>query len=617
MRPALLVVIMDFLVSSLLLFVSGPGAGWSARQAPPAAELPAAAPEFSPAALVEMERQWQAQYQEQFREMQMLDQQARLARAADDKSQLLRLQSGLEKQLAERAAQLETEKQKRAAIESERQHLTAEQQRQQASLQESARRLQEMDRQKAELLATQTRLEQQNAEIAASRAAAQAEARNLQELKGELENQLSGLRGRLQSQAETIGAQHRTIASQQEVIDQSLQDVSRIQARLENKTDQLSGKQDQMQALLQDFHAMAEGLPEAVRAPARDLALEQQRLNTLVQQLSAAVADAAARDLGPDDRRLADDKLVTLAAMQQNLQTDLRKLLEQGMQPGLQQELQTVQQQQAELQSGIIGLAGRLEEMETRQAGPFASLRDACLPVTTVLTAVYGDVDEPAAHTEVFNNLVYAPLLSVNGALWLVLHGRDLGLKWVATAPVLHGVGWTAQTRAGAVVWRAASDRAALLQNEPALVRLERATPAAAAADGLVFGIRPMSLIGHAELAKRGARDVFLVKRHADGAAFAVDAAPDQASHAYLKVRRALRPWASFVARRLWLDPKSQAEPGDFIVTAEGAMVGVMVDEQRCRVLDAADFGPAAQALPLADLDAMRRILEPLRKNFR
>lgn len=615
MRPALLVVIMDFLVSSLLLFVSGPGDGWSARQRPAGGEPPAAAPEFSTAALQEMERQWQAQYQEQFREMRLLDQQSQLARAADAQRRLQALQTGLERQLADRAAQLEQEQQRRAAAEAERLRLAAEHQNQQASLQEAAQRLQDLDRQRAALLQEQARMQAQIADTAGERAAAQAEARNLQNLKAELENQVAGLRGRLQAQAETIGAQHRTIASQQEVIDQSLQDVTRMQSRLETKTDQLSGKQDQMQALLRDFQAMAEGLPEAVRAPARDLALEQQRLNELVRRLSDTVAEAGARNLDEAARTLADSRLETLAAMQQNLQEDLRKLLEQGMQPGLQQELQAVQQQQAALQSGISGLAGRLEEMETRQAGPFANLRDACLPVSSSLTAAYGNVDDPAAHTEVFENTVYAPLLTANGAVWLVLHGRDLGLKWAAAAPALHGVHWNAQTRGGAAVWRAANGRAALLENEPALVRLECAS--ATAADGRAFGIRPMSIIGRAELAQRGARDVFLVKRQADGAAFAVDAAPDQATPAYLKIRRALRPWANFVARRLWLDPRSQAEPGDFIVTSEGAMVGVMVDEQRCRVLDTADFSPAARPLPLADIEALRQMLAPLRKHFR
>ncbi len=617
MRPALLVVIMDFLVSSLLLFVSGPGAGWSARHRPGAGEPPAAAPEFSPAALQEMERQWQAQYQEEFRAMQLLDQQSQIARAEAGNRRLQEFQAGLEKQLADRAAQLEMEQQRRAAAEAERRRLAGEHQLQQAALQESAQRLEQLNRQREALLAEQARMQEQIAATAAERAAARQEARALEETKNGLENQVAGLRGRLQAQAETIGAQHRTIASQQEVIDQSLQDVARMQARLETKTDQLSGKQDQVQALLRDFQAMAEGLPEAVRAPARDLALEQQRLNELVRQLADAVAETGARDLDAEARSLADAKLEKLASLQQTLQEELRKLLEQGMQPGLQQELQAVQQQQAELQSGITGLAGRLEEMETRQAGPFANLRDACLPVSSSLTAAYGNGNDPASQTEVFANTVYAPLIQVNGAAWLVLHGRDLGMKWVASAPALHGVNWSAKTRDGTAVWRTETGRAALLETEPALVRMECPAPGAPDAGGRISGIRPMPLIGRAEMAKRGARDVFLVKRHADGAAFAVDAAPDQASPVYLKVQRALRPWANFVARRLWLDPRSQAEPGDFIVTAEGEMVGVMIDEQRCRVLDAADFGPAARPLPLADIESLRQLLAPLRRHFR
>ena len=60
MRPSLLVIIMDFLVSSLLLFIEGPGQG-----RPEKGELGGAsyAEEFSPAAVAGMEADWAREYQ--------------------------------------------------------------------------------------------------------------------------------------------------------------------------------------------------------------------------------------------------------------------------------------------------------------------------------------------------------------------------------------------------------------------------------------------------------------------------------------------------------------------------------------------------------------------------
>ena len=77
MRPALLVIIMDFLVSSLLLFISGPGSREeglprrSAARGPTAAET---APELAPAAILDMEQQWSREYQQQLAETKISSQ---------------------------------------------------------------------------------------------------------------------------------------------------------------------------------------------------------------------------------------------------------------------------------------------------------------------------------------------------------------------------------------------------------------------------------------------------------------------------------------------------------------------------------------------------------------
>ncbi|MCA1809044.1 MAG: hypothetical protein ABR497_01775 [Kiritimatiellia bacterium] len=590
MRPALLVVVMDFLVSSLLLFVSGPGDAESAGRIRSVAPLSQPAAEFAPAAMADMEQQWREQYRRQFQDMQALAQRS---------------------QLQEQSALLENERRQRRELEALRLQLERSREEEQRAARTLAEQVRAAEQKSAELIEDKTELEQKQSDLLAEQEQARAALQALAEERAALARQAVDLRDRLRLQAGAINAQHQTIASQQQVIDEALSDLNRMQVRLESKTDVLTGQHDRMQAMLRDMQQLVELLPGELQGQAREMAMEQQRLDRTVAELADALG-AVRDELDLAGAERAAVQMEALAALQHGLQQEFRELLESGVDSGLQGELELVQQRQAELQSGISGLAGQLEEMQVRQAGPFSRLRDAYLVVQSGL-ASSREYEATGPHEEVYQNRVHVPLLEVNDGFWLVLHGRDMGLGWVAGLPFVQSGQWQALI-GDQPLWCSDEGGAALLFGEPAVVRINVGE---LSEDFFASGrIRPMRLAGREQIIQRGTRDIFMVKRHADGAAFAVSVTPDQGHPSYLKVRRALRPWANFVARRIWSNPGNQAEPGDFLVTAEGEMVGVMVDDLRCWVLDEEDFGPAANPLPLTDLPTLWRMLAPLRRTF-
>src|SRR5450759_437957 len=92
MRPAILIIIMDFLVSSLLLFITGPDT-W---QVPAGAGARAAAPDFAPAAIADMEALWMRESQDALISHKLLTQEKTIAQLNRKSSDLEFVKSSLE-----------------------------------------------------------------------------------------------------------------------------------------------------------------------------------------------------------------------------------------------------------------------------------------------------------------------------------------------------------------------------------------------------------------------------------------------------------------------------------------------------------------------------------------
>ncbi len=220
MRPALLVVIMDFLVSSLLLFVSGPGEGGPGVSGRRPGSPPASAPDL--AGHCSVERLWQAQYQEQFREMRCWTSNRNWHAPRTPSAGCRNCMPGWKGNW--RTARLNWNRSNSGArrrkpsgspgrgtstpagCPSRNPHNACR-------IWTGSRR--PSSRSKGTDAGADRRRGRREHAPPRRRHAQPAGSET------ELDHQVAGLRGRLQAQAETIGAQHRTIASQQEVIDQS------------------------------------------------------------------------------------------------------------------------------------------------------------------------------------------------------------------------------------------------------------------------------------------------------------------------------------------------------------------------------------------------------------
>ncbi|MCX7009200.1 MAG: hypothetical protein NTY53_18465 [Kiritimatiellaeota bacterium] len=607
MRPSLLVIIMDFLVSSLLLFVSGPGSREEglprrgATRGPTAAET---APEFAPAAILDMEQQWAREYQQQLAETKISTQAETLSLMELRGRELTAARAQLESLVVQQNAELERKQQNLSQMSGALETLRAERERQEAALQAT--------RQQAATLA-----EEKNV-TAAAKAEIERKLQDAEARKQELAAQAAQLRQNLADQSALIHRQAQTLASQQQAIRDDLRNLTTSQTRIEGKTDAIQRGQSDMQNALAQFQLFASGLPKEWKNTAQQIAGDQSRLMGAVTGLTAMVHTQNPAQTGPE-QQLVRDRIKELTDLNRDLTRQMTMLATNGFDGGaLGAELRAVRQQQAQLQAGIGGLGSRLGEMETRQIGPFTKFRDARIGIRAALTAAkVGGINAPGPAPKSFSTTTYAPMVYSGDRFWLILHAGDLGVTWrdldddldrlafealipgVATAQPLHGP-------------------ARPLGTDPRLVLLDlRQEPAVLAALSVASHVKPAALLGRAGLDKRGARDLYLFKRTGEGFGFAVELAPDLAQPGYLVLRSTNNRFINFLSTQLISTAAQRAEAGDYVVTAEGAVVGVMVDDQRAYVLGDADFAAGPRAVSLGTPRDFARDALELRKTLK
>ncbi|MEI8243415.1 MAG: hypothetical protein WCI17_09130 [bacterium] len=272
MKPALLVIIMDFLVSSLLLFIGGPGMPAEVRR--PAARAPVvvdAAPEFAPAAMAEMEQQWALEYQQELAAARLATQAEQLTAVTGHARTLIQHKERLETRIATQDAQLTESQTAIAALHTER------------ARQDEALR-QEQGTRKT-LTAERDAVAAQKADVA----------RRLQEALSQqnaLAEQAGQLRARIGRQEETIQQQNETITNQQAFLQRELRDLAEAQRSIGITADDI--RRDQL-AMWTDLA----GGTAALGAGISTIQTQQQVLAGGLNQVDAKLARAETRQIGP------------------------------------------------------------------------------------------------------------------------------------------------------------------------------------------------------------------------------------------------------------------------------------------------------------------------------
>ncbi len=599
MRPAILVIIMDFLVSSLLLFISGPDP-W---QVVPEGGGLAPAPAFSAAALREMETRWAREAQAARIRRTLDDQNRVIARLSRRSADLESAKSGLESELADRRRELElrqadlarqareAERLQQAQAEltsaiGERERQIAAQREQlaarQAELTEKAREAERLQQERAALAAAIHEREQLVASQQASIARLTDSARELEILRRQQADAQRSLRDIQADQTQM--AQNLTALREAETQTHGrLADLAEQQAGVAARLGELQGAQGRMETTLESVRALAAGLPEVLRAGLEDLASAQQRLDDSLDGLGGSLADLRAVSTASESGAVAE-RLAALAAQHRALQEALQAAIT-GQTDTLTARLADARRSQDTLQSDMKALAARVEDIGAKRPGPFRPFRDARIELRVSLTERFRGSDIAGYQFINYSATLYPPLLASGSNLWIAAGYKDLGLAWPGiTSDLRHPVyRVVARERGGSAVCRGALQA---LADDPRVILMgfSATNDPYLRAAGL-DRVMPMPILGRAALEARGVAGLHLFKRSSEGLNFALEASFDMNDPRSLVVRRTARGWVSAL-QRAFTNPNARPEAGDFVVTAEGAFVGLMVDSERCLVFE-------------------------------
>ena len=560
MKPSILVVMLDFLVCSLLLFVIGTG-GKETRSATTAPQPPAVHEAFAPAAIQAQQEEWNREYEQQAMMTQLNTQTTeneQLRSRLEAKEQTVRQLSANVQQLTTEKTQVEQQKQR---VEESLTGVAAQLNR----VSEERKRLAEQGQ------ATKEQLEKTQSQFA-----------NLQGQQMKLQQEQAELRNRAKQLDQTV-------ASQQSTINSLTEGVLAGQARLESQFNDFANGQQQMASTLQQLDTFARTLPATIQTGMAGVHQDQQGLMNNLAALAENVKGLQA-GLNAGENGELMDAVTAVARGQQGLREQLDTLIRAGQTNGIARSLGVIQAGQDALRQQTAKLSDQIESIKARGPGPFLALKSARLEMQIAITK--RDADN---FTTRFKGAAYPPVVKVNGKLYLIAHYQSLGFAWGAPGNVTE-LQYTVSRR-GEPAWSTpVTAPACVLRADPRVVAMEL--------DQLPAGMAALELADPAAVFQSDQRKLHIFKSTLTGLSFEADATPDLADSRYVVVKRPLRGVAS------WFEnPSYRPDAGDYMVTADGKLVGIMISREKCFVLSRETLGGCALSVPLTDFGQFQRVV--------
>jgi hypothetical protein len=200
-----------------------------------------------------------------------------------------------------------------------------------------------------------------------------------------------------------------------------------------------------------------------------------------------------------------------------------------------------------------------------------------------------------------FKGAAYPPSVRVEGKLFVVANYQNLGFAWGALAADTVSPGTVVELqytlgRRGDPPWSAAL-------TVPACVMKADARVVALPLESLASGQTPLELAAPGAAYQQGKLHIF--KSTVAGLSFEIETTPEMTDSRYLTVKRTLRGVAA------WFEnPAYRPDTGDYIVTADGKLVGIMISRDKCFLLGKDDFQNCAMTIPLTDKQQFQRAVE-------
>src|SRR6266404_3115223 len=567
MKTSILIVMLDFLVCSLLLFVIGTGGKQTrfATSVPPAVHE-----EFSAAALQAQQEEWNRDYEQQALR-------AQLNTTTTENEQLRGRLTETSATLAAREANLKALAEETARVEQART--------------QTEQALTTVASQLTRATAEQAKLQQEGEAAKESLAKVQTELTGLQSEQTKLQQE----KGQLEQHAQQLG---QTVASQQATISTLSEEVRASQSRVEAQLGDVAKEQQEMGSTLGRLDEFARTLPSTIQKNVAGVHDEQQAM----QQNMVALAEdvkALQSGLSADEKARLMQAVSDVAKGQQELQSRMDTLIKAGQNDKIGQSLNTIESGQEALRQQTAKLGDQIESIKARGPGPFKAVKGARLELLVAIAKR----DTPESPTSRFKSAAYPPVVNVGGRSFVVANYQTLGFGWWALSDIgeITQLKYTVD-KAGDTPWTGAlSAPACALRADPHVVAVELS--------GAVPGLSTMELAGPEAVLQTDQRKLQVFKSTATGLSFEADTSPDLADPRYLVVKRPLRGVAS------WFEnPAYRADTGDYVVTSDGKLVGIMVSRERCFVLSKDNLLNCAATIPLADARQFQRSVETFRK---
>lgn len=533
MKVSILVVILDFLVCSLLLFVIGTGGKQTqfATSAEPKAAR-ATAEEFAPAAIQAQQDEWNRGYEQQ----EIL---TKLNTETTENEQLRARLNQTSATLAAREANLKSVSEEKTRVEQ------AKAQTEQA--------LSTVETQLTRVSAEREKLQQEGTAAKGQLAALQTEQTELQQEKTEL-----------QQRAAQLGE---TVASQQSTIGTLAGEVRASQARVEAQLAEVTGVRENQQAMQDNLAALAE----------------------MVKALQA--------EMNPAERQQLMTAVAGVAKGQQDMQGQLDTLVKSGNNEKVAQSLGAIQTGQDALREQTAKLSGQVEAIRARKPGPYKAVKASRVEL---LSSIAQRDNRDVSYQ--FKSATYPPVVEVDGHSFTVASSQSLGFNWWAldsfsrVTDLQYSVGRQGETPSATTV----ATSACALRADSHVVSIELDHP--------VPGLTPTQL-ADAGVLQSDQSKFQIFKSTAAGLSFEVDTSPDLADARYLVVKRSTRGVAS------WFEnPAYRADLGDYMVTTDGKLIGIMVSRERCFILTKDNLTACAATVPLADKQQFVRAVKQFQR---
>lgn len=556
MKTSILIVMLDFLVCSLLLFVIGTG-GRQTQFATSASSKARVHEAFSTAAMQAQQEEWNRDYEQQA----LL---TKLNASTTENEQLRGRLTETTATLAEREANLKAISEEKVRVEQAKTKTEQE--------------LSNVATQLARASAEKQKLQQEGEAAKESVAKLQTEMNGLQSQQSKLQQE----KAQLEEHAQQLG---QTVASQQATISTLSEEVRASQARVESQLTDVARGQQEMTSTLAQLDTFARTLPETIQKSVAGVHDEQQAMQDNLAAMAENVKGLQA-SLNGDEKGSLIKAMTDVAKGQQDLQSRLDALIKAGSNDQINQSLSAIQTGQEALRQQTAKLGDQIESIKARGPGPYKAVKGARLELQVAIAKR----DSPESPTSRFKRAAYPPVVNVGGRSFIIANYQTLGFAWWALGDdgEITQLKYTVD-KAGDKPWSGAlSAPACALDADPHVVAIELSRP--------VPGLTTLELAGPEAPLQTDQRKLHIFKSTAAGLSFEVDMSPDLTDPRYLVVQRALRGIAG------WFEnPAVRGDVGDYVVTSDGKLVGIMVSREKCFILSKDNLQNCALSIPLSD----------------